>query len=409
MGIGAVRAVWLGSTLGLVTAFLMFAPAARSADQYWAFGDSITNAVNLDPDYAATCTPAIYPAKCGYQGRLQDNLGKTVFNRGVPGEKTPDGLSRIDDPGEPLNANRCDDPNAGDVLALMEGSNNNNISAATIQSNLQAMMDLAATKCVHSLIASIIRRLAPWAGIGSTIGAPNHTKTTDVASAIGQVATASNRTLVGVWDVLCDDPEWPAAQPCFNTHYWGKFISGDPGHVDSSGYNIMEPLFRNAITAHPVAGAATNLSPSSNITDTTPTFSWDEHTDSDWYFLDVNSLSSHGWWYPEEAICSGGTCTVTPAGVLAAGHHDWRVRTRNLQGVGAWTPTQPFSTCAETNLVVANSTPPPFIACDTLSTAASGFNVSNGEDVTFSAGTKIVLDNGFTVETGGSFEGRVDY
>jgi len=55
-----------------------------AADLYWAFGDSITRGGFFDPDYpgAISCVinPPAYPVKCGYQGRLQDNLGKTVLN-----------------------------------------------------------------------------------------------------------------------------------------------------------------------------------------------------------------------------------------------------------------------------------------------------------------------------------------
>ena len=44
-----------------------------------------------------------------------------------------------------------------------------------------------------------------------------------------------------------------------------------------------------------------------------------------------------------------------------------------------------------------------------MSTAASGFTVGSGGDVIFHAGKTIKLGDGFAVETGRSFSGRVDY
>jgi len=65
--------------------------------------------------------------------------------------------------------------------------------------------------------------------------------------------------------------------------------------------------------------------------------------------------------------------------------------------------------CSPPDLVVDDVTMPPFRACGTVSTAASGFTVGFGEDVIFHAGSKIELGDGFVVESGGSFTGWVDY
>ena len=333
-----VVALWAAALLGSAGG-----GEVGAADVYWAFGDSITWAAGLDgetfPSGQHFCgTPDVpYPPNpCGYQGRLQASLGKTVWNRGRAGETTAGGLTRIVLAGEPLETDRCSDSEAGDVVLIMEGTNDGGQSALTNKANLAFIVDLATSKCVHSAIATLIRRLQP-SPIGWLIGDPDHPYTADLSSKISDISIDKNRALVDVYASICP------IQDCFFANYWPYIVNGDPGHIDASGYDLMEPIFYDLITDRPVAGAVTNLSPSTNITDTTPTFSWNEQIDSDWYFLEVNGGASHGSWYPEEAICSGGSCLVTPGGMMPGGHHSWRVRTRNLQGVGAWSATQAFS------------------------------------------------------------------
>src|SRR5206468_7312070 len=96
------------STALLLGAIPMLASAQTSPKAYLAFGDSITFGVGDDP---ARTSP-------GYPPRLQTLLvtagvNATVANYGMSGEKTPDGLTRID----AVLANG----KPGDVLILMEG------------------------------------------------------------------------------------------------------------------------------------------------------------------------------------------------------------------------------------------------------------------------------------------------
>ena len=75
-------------------------------------------------------------------------------------------------------------------------------------------------------------------------------------------------------------------------------------------------------------------------------FVWPEVATARWYQLEVDAGSTT-WW--EAAVhCAGGTCSVDPGAALAAGPHSWKVRGRNLLGMGAWS--------AVTNFVVG---PPP--------------------------------------------------
>ena len=338
--------------------------ASVAATDYWAFGDSITRGegggFNLDPDPGSStdCLAASpYPTKCGYHWRLEDALttlagiDNDVLNRGVAGETTGTGISRIDEAGEPLSASRCTDPDAGDVLLLMEGTNDISgaISTTTIKANLGIMIGKATTKCVHSVIASTVRRLMAGTALGSKEGDPGHLPTSLLTTKIVALAGEKNRAYVDVWSPLCPD------QPCYGftqpptTNFWGRLGAGDPGHVSYLGYDVMAPLFEAAILADPLPDAVTPLGPSGDSMNTTPTFSWNEDVNSDWYFLEVDGGVSYQRWHPEEEeqtpgvnICTGGVCTFDPGVALADGDHTWRVRTRNLRGVGSWSPTSSF-------------------------------------------------------------------
>lgn len=98
-------------------------------ENYTAFGDSITNGVVYDP---------VRRTSAGYRDPLQQMLRAffrlgTVFNAGVDGESTADGLGRID------NAIRAQKT---DVILVMEGANDilDVVDVATIAFNLRRMV-----------------------------------------------------------------------------------------------------------------------------------------------------------------------------------------------------------------------------------------------------------------------------
>jgi hypothetical protein len=92
-------------------------------------------------------------------------------------------------------------------------------------------------------------------------------------------------------------------------------------------------------------GAATLVSPSGAITDTTPTYTWNKVTAATWYYLWVNGPSGAviQQWYESSAVCGSSTCSATPATALATGNHTWWIQTWNAGGYGPWSSAMNFS------------------------------------------------------------------
>lgn len=92
-------------------------------------------------------------------------------------------------------------------------------------------------------------------------------------------------------------------------------------------------------------GAPTLLAPTGEITDTAPTYSWNEVAGATWYYLYVDGPSGNVLkeWHQASTSCSGGTCSATPAAGLKGGNHTWWVRAWNGAGYGAWSDAMSFS------------------------------------------------------------------
>jgi len=99
--------------------------------------------------------------------------------------------------------------------------------------------------------------------------------------------------------------------------------------------------------------AATLISPTGTIDDTTPTYTWNAVSNSAWYCLYVNDATGNKinqWYTRGEAGCASGTgtCSVTPTREVI-GSSQWWVRTYNSAGLGDWSSGMTFT---------APSTPP---------------------------------------------------
>ncbi|MGD8817963.1 MAG: GDSL-type esterase/lipase family protein, partial [Acidobacteriota bacterium] len=131
-------------------------PAAvlQVPENYTAFGDSITNGVLYNPDRSDSP---------GYRGPLQQMLRAflrfgTVFNAGVDGEPTADGVGRID------NAISAQNPQ---VILIMEGTNDilNAVDVDVIVFNLRRMVQRSYEEKpdIKPFLAQLPPRLDPGA------------------------------------------------------------------------------------------------------------------------------------------------------------------------------------------------------------------------------------------------------
>ena len=104
----------------------------------------------------------------------------------------------------------------------------------------------------------------------------------------------------------------------------------------------------------PVAAAL--ISPAGNITNAQPAYTWNAVLDSaqgdasTWYYLWVSRVNNdgsfttiHSKWYVSVDVCTGGACSITPAGVtLTSGNYRWWIQTWNDAGYGPWTSAMNF-------------------------------------------------------------------
>lgn len=95
----------------------------------------------------------------------------------------------------------------------------------------------------------------------------------------------------------------------------------------------------------------TLISPITTTNDLTPTYTWsaaisETGVPATWYQLSVNGPSGNllMQWYEASAVCSGGTCSITPATILIPGStYTWQVRGYNAAGNGPWSNLVSFT------------------------------------------------------------------
>jgi len=98
-------------------------------------------------------------------------------------------------------------------------------------------------------------------------------------------------------------------------------------------------------------GVATLVSPSGITINTTPTYTWNTVAGATWYYLWVSKVNDdgslttvHTKWYDASLVCTGPTCSITPAGVtLSPGNYRWWIQTWNDAGYGPWSTKMDFS------------------------------------------------------------------
>ncbi len=88
------------------------------------------------------------------------------------------------------------------------------------------------------------------------------------------------------------------------------------------------------------------VSPSGSVTNTLPTYTWNEVEEAGWYYLWINDASKNvfkQWYQSGEVVKGDGTCSVTPVFSLESGEHRWWIQTWNDNGYGNWSDEMNFT------------------------------------------------------------------
>jgi lysophospholipase L1-like esterase len=218
--------------------------AQTAAKTFLAFGDSITAGIGDNK-----------PTPSGYPYRLQALLvnagvNATVNNQGNPGEKTPDGLTRIDSVlalGKP-----------GDVLLLMEGTNDETrmISLETTIFDLDTMAARAEALGISVVHATVIPR-------------PSDDKQ-DADNFLTDQLNGRIRNLAGVRGRVEADPNATfLTLPNLFGSFYSQADDDHVGHPNAAGYDILAKIFFDAIqgidSVSPVPGIISPVNGATNI------------------------------------------------------------------------------------------------------------------------------------------------
>lgn len=232
----------------------LFSPALAAArTRYVAFGDSITEGFRTDE--LCACDSAECQQRCGYPVRLKNllvaaGLDVGVLNRGLGAERTPEGLTRLD---SVL-------PEGGDVLLLMEGSNDitRNISPETTLANLAEMAQKALMQGMETVHVTLIPRI-PSARVDA-----ENVLNENLARSIRDLAFSSERKLVDPFEVLSN------TEDLFARYYFEDMI--DPvGHPNSAGYQLLAETFYEALVGiDTVPPVVIEVSPADGSIDVAP-------------------------------------------------------------------------------------------------------------------------------------------
>ena len=233
----------LGVFLGQL--FPSLAAGQTTPRKYLAFGDSITFGVGDDPARAAK----------GYTPRLQTLLqsagvSATVLNFGVGGEKTSEGVTRINGvlaQGAP-----------GDVLLLMEGTNDisQNVSLETTIFNLDEMAGRAEALGMSAIHATVVPRY-PEARL-------------DAENALTDQLNGRIRNLAGLRQRRLADPnEVYRTTPNLFAGFYSTEKPDPVGHPNAAGYDVLARVFFNVIqgidTVSPVPGIVSPVKGARNV------------------------------------------------------------------------------------------------------------------------------------------------
>lgn len=200
-----------GALVGLAALVAASPVAAQTTERYVAFGDSLTFGIGDETGQG------------GYPPRLQSQLTTptktvTVENRGVDGETTAQGLSRVS----------SITGTAADTFLLMEGTNDAfaDISPETIASNLLAIVRRARQQGFGRVL------LATVPPIGRTSSGTRTDLSIALSDAIRQAAYEGGLPNPDPHQGLFDLP-----------NLFANYYSGDGIHLNSAGYAELAEIF----------------------------------------------------------------------------------------------------------------------------------------------------------------------
>lgn len=126
---------------------------------------------------------------------------------------------------------------------------------------------------------------------------------------------------------------------------WGSRYYWQIRAVNSGGSTLANDGAWWTFTTANLVGKTTLISPTGMINQSTPTYRWNHVNGVTWYYLWINHSTGNlfNQWYRTDAICSGGTCSVTPPITLNPGSHTWWVQTWNNTGYGPWSDGMAFN------------------------------------------------------------------
>lgn len=226
----------------------MMSGAQTTPTRYIAFGDSITWGFGDDPNRAEQGYPPRLEALLNSRG-----VSAEVENRGLNNETTGEALSRI---------NTVLNNTPGDVLLLMEGTNDVNarVSNETIVANLDQIAERAETRGMQVVHATLIPRHPGAMHDG------NNRITADLAARIRELAWSEQRRLADPFEVF-----FFQTPNVFTTHYVG---GSDRLHPNAVGYDLLARVFADVLTnvdnVPPVTGRIEPRDDAQGVPATTP-------------------------------------------------------------------------------------------------------------------------------------------
>lgn len=353
-----------GLLLSLVAVLGMWsaAPALAQSMRIVGFGDSVTFGFPFDVGGGSNCKPSD-PDTCGYLPRLASasyfdcKASKCdFFNRGLSGEKTTEGLTRID---QVLNERPWD------VMIIMQGTNDisSNVSPQTVAFNLRQMANKAEKRDVNAVQASIIWLNAsfPREGMNS-----RNQLGDNLATLIEADAVAHRRCFVDTRSQLC--PRGGDQQSCLDKNYWTPPPPEEDfvGHPNGKGYNLLAKEFYRVLGAAGEPGAPEIVSPAGLACGKQAKLTWTKETVAgttcgNWFQVQIDGPKGNllDRWYSEGFLCSGTDCTlVSPVDFDDETAYSIRIRTRNTRGYGPWTKEESFTIIPSRPKVVRKLTAP---------------------------------------------------